>query len=186
MSGDQDIYRAASDHILAGRHRQALAAYTEAVQQNPAVMPILAPLMAEMLTDELSRPEEARRVLEEALRHYAHDYRLHLSYARVFLHLGFGEEAVSAVNCALALAPEAEKAMVLVQRAAAHLLVKDRDRALADLAGAIGRSPDIREVIRTERFLRSLARNARFKALVDDPDPRGTIWQQIKRWIIGG
>ncbi len=182
---DQEIYRTASEHILAGRYRQAVAAYEQAVKSNPAWRSVLAPLVAEMLVDELERPEEARRLLEEALRADATDYRLHLSHTRVFLHLGFGEEALSAANCALALAPESERGSVLVQRASAHLLLHDSERALADLAGAVSRTPEVRGLMRNERFLRPLARHPRFRALIADPDPRGTVWQQIWKWLMG-
>ena len=125
----------------------------------------------------LVRPEEARLLLEDALRREPTDYRLHLSYTKVFLHLGFGEEALSAANCALALAPEEEKSIALAQRATAYLLLGRREQAEQDLHAAMTRLPEVRDLITQDPTLHPLLRDRRFRALLsitDRPPPSGS------------
>ncbi|MHB9130044.1 MAG: hypothetical protein ACYDBB_03010 [Armatimonadota bacterium] len=182
-----DAYRIASEQILTGHFHEALDAYYRAVREDPACMPLLAPQVAEMLVDELVRPEEARLLLEEALNRTPTDYRLHVSYTKVFLQLEFAEEALSSANCALELAPETEKPTVLVLRALAYVLTDERSLAVADLSNAIARLPEVRGLIRAEPRLRPLARDQRFRALMADYAPPTTprVWDKVWAWIVG-
>ena len=174
-----------SEQLLAGHFESGVAAYYNVVSTDPSWMSVLAPLAAEVLVDELVRPEEARLLLEDALRREPTDYRLHLSYTRVFLKLGFGEEALSSANCALALAPETEKPLALVQRAQAYLLLKDRHAAFEDLERAITRMPDARDIINQEPSLRPLAKDRRFRDLLNGKSTPPTLWERTVRWLLG-
>lgn len=183
----EETYRAVSEQILAGRYQQAIAMFDTAVREEPVWMPVLAPLVAEILTDVLVRPEEARRLLEEAMRREPENYRLHSAYTKVFMRLGFVEEALSSANCALALSPDAEKAIARIQRAAALVQARQFDRAIVDLMSAVNRLPEARGLIRAELALRPLARDARFRALLgtDGTTTQPSMWSKILRWLIG-
>ncbi|HEY3376028.1 MAG TPA: hypothetical protein VGL77_00915 [Armatimonadota bacterium] len=184
-SGGQDAYRTVNEELLAGHFLPGIDAYYRAVSADPSWTPVLAPLVAEVLVDELVRPEEARVLLEDALRREPTDYRLHLCYTKVFLKLGFGEEAFSSANCALALAPDTEKALALVQRAGAHLLLKERKLALQDLQSAVARMPDARALLSQEPSLRPLARDRQFRALLTGHDAPPTRWERFVQWLVG-
>lgn len=180
--GAADAYRHVSEQLLAGHFGPGLDAYYHAITADPTWTSVLAPLVAEVLVDELVRPEEARLLLEDALRREPTDYRLHLSYTKVFLHLGFGEEALSSANCALALAPEDEKSIALAQRATAQLLQGRRDLAEQDLHAALSRLPELRDLITQDASLHPLLRDRRFRTLLAvDEEPLG-LWQRFKRW----
>lgn len=180
-----DAYRIVSEQLLGGHYKRGIDAYYQAVNADPSWLPVLAPLVAEVLVDELVRPEEARVLLEDAMRREPTDYRLHLSYTKVFLQLGFGEEARSSANCALALAPEEEKALALVQRACAYLLLKERDLALRDVQSALGRMPEIRHLVTQEPNLRILLRDRRLRGLLIGPESPLNFWERAKRWVLG-
>jgi tetratricopeptide (TPR) repeat protein len=182
--GEADAFCAVNEQLLAGHFGVALDAYYKAVARDPSWMPVLAPLVAEGLVNELVRPEEARLLLEDALRKEPTDYRLHLSYTKVFLHLGFGEEALSSANCALALAPETDRAIALVQRACAHLLLKERERAREDLERAVAQMPEARDLIRQEPSLRLLLHDRRLNRMLAE-QPNLHLWGQVKRWLLG-
>lgn len=185
--GAQDAYREVSEEILAGRYQQAIARYHSAEQEAAAWTPLMAPQVAEILTEVLVRPEEARRVLEEALRRDPLSFRLHAAYTKVFMCLGFVEEALSSANCALALAPDSEKAIARIQRAAALVQVKQYDRAIVDLMSAVNRLPEARALIRGDEAFRPLARDARFKGLLgtEGTTTQPTLWAKFVRWLIG-
>ncbi|MHB9023779.1 MAG: TPR end-of-group domain-containing protein [Armatimonadota bacterium] len=186
-SGVTDDYRIASEHILTGRYPEALDAYYQVVEKDPVWMPLLAPMVAEVLIDELMRPEDARMLLEEALRQVPTDYRLHMSYTRVFLRLGFAEEAISSAKCAMELVPEPEKPVAMVQRAGAYMLAKQRELAIADLVAAVSTSPEARSLIRAEATLRPLARDPRFRILMADhaQPPAEGFWRRVWHRISG-
>ena len=184
--GAAEAYRHVSEQLLAGHFGPGLDAYYHAISADPSWTSVLAPLVAEVLVDELVRPEEARLLLEDALRREPTDYRLHLSYTKVFLHLGFGEEALSAANCALVLAPEEEKSIALAQRATAHLLLGQRDPAEQDLRAALTRLPEVRDLITEEPTLHPLLRERRFRSLLSISEEPFSLWQRIKRWWSGG
>lgn len=183
--GTRSDYRLVCEHLLAGHLHEAVETYYRAVKQDPVWMPLLAPVMAELLTDELLRPEDARQLLEEALRQAPTDYRLHLGYVRVLLRLHQGEEALSAANCGLAQMPEAEQAVMLVFRAAAYTMVHQRDRARADLTEALTRMPEARGLIHTEHCLRPLSRDPRFRAVMNGRACQPAPWERLWRWLVG-
>lgn len=180
-----EAYRAVSEQLLAGHFEAGIVAYYRAVSTDPSWMPVLAPLAAEVLVDDLVRPEEARLLLEDAMKREPTDYRLHLSYTKVFLRLGFGEEALSSAGCALALSPEAERPIALVQRAAAHLLLNQHQLALADLQSAVTSLPDVRDLVQQEPCLRPLLQDRRLRALLGSPSGAPSFWTQLKRWLLG-
>jgi tetratricopeptide (TPR) repeat protein len=187
QAGDE-AYRAACEYLYAGRYHEAIAAYHQAVAEDPEWLSTLAPLVADVLLDELVRPEDARSLLEQALKHAPQDFRVHISYTRVFLALGFIDEALSSANCALTLAPEPDKAIALLQRAAAYALQQDADHALADLASAIIRVPEIRRVIVNEPAFHGIARDPRFRVLLAEKREEAqeaTFWSRLWQRLAG-
>lgn len=182
--GAAEAYRLVSEQLFIGHFAPGLDAYYKAVNADPAWLTILAPLVAEVLVDDLVRPEEARVILEDALKKDPTDYRLHLSYTKVFLQLGFGEEALSSANCALELAPEAEKAIALIQRAGAHLMLKQRDLAMQDLRGALARIPEAGNLVSHDPSLKHLLKDKHFRTLIMGQQHL-SFWERFKQWMTG-
>lgn len=179
-----EIYRQASEQLWAGQYDEGLATYYKAVSVDPSWVPVFAPLLADVLLDELMRPEEARVLLEDALRREPMDYRLHFSYTKVFLQLRYGEEALSSASCSLALAPEEEKAMALVQRASAHLLLRERNLASQDLQNAIAHQPEVKQLIRQEPTLHILLQDHRFRETIMEHSFWRNLWETIRHWLL--
>jgi len=183
----RDPYRVINEKICTGHYRQALDVYYQVVEDDPTWLTVLAPFVAEVLVDEVARPEEARVLLEDALRRDTLNHRLHFSYTKVFLQLGFGEEALSSANCALELAPESEKPIARLQRACACVLLNLDDRAVIDLMSAVGQMPELRERLSTVKGLRPLAHDARFRALAggDQQVAPPSRWERVRLWLYG-
>ena len=92
---------------------------------------------------------------------------------------------MSSANCVLALAPESERPVALVLRAGAYTLLKNRDRALQDLSTAVARLPEVRGLLRSERSLRPLLRDPRFRGIWQEPQARRPWWLSAWRWLVG-